>query len=107
MKATENFCNAKETIMCYHQIDTFAVSKDGWNTKENTGKSMKDVFIHDTSWAETMSNSGKPKPIASANIELCLSEGISQFLSQSFSQLITRKLLKFCSNFLKAFQVDL
>jgi len=30
--------------MCYHQIETFAVSKDEWNTKEDTGKSMKNAL---------------------------------------------------------------
>ena len=34
----------REAIMCYHQIDTFAVSKDEWDTKEDTGKSMKNVL---------------------------------------------------------------
>ena len=32
--------------MCYHQIDIslFAVSKDEWDTKEDTGKSMKNAL---------------------------------------------------------------
>ena len=34
----------KEAIMCYRQIDTFTVSKDEWDTKEDTGKSMKNVL---------------------------------------------------------------
>jgi len=41
MKYTNDFCYAKEAIMWYHQISTFAVSKDEWDTKEDTGKSMK------------------------------------------------------------------
>ena len=36
-----------------------------------------------TCWAEAMSNSEKIKPVALAVIELHLSEGISQLLSQS------------------------
>ena len=30
--------------MRYHQIDTFAVSKDEWNTKEDTCKSVKNAL---------------------------------------------------------------
>jgi len=36
----DNLHYAKEAIMWYHQIKTFTVSKDEWNTKENTGKSV-------------------------------------------------------------------
>ena len=36
-----------------------------------------------TSRAEAMSNDKKIKPVVLAVVELCLSEGISQFLSQS------------------------
>ena len=39
-----------------------------------------------TSRAEAMSNSEKIKLVALAVIELCLSEGISQLLSQSVTQ---------------------
>ena len=47
----------------YHvllQIDTFAVGKDEWNTKEDTGKSMKNTlyvlqYVRGTSQAEVMS----------------------------------------------------
>ena len=35
-----------------------------------------------TPWAEAMSNSEKIKPVALAGIELCLTEGISQAVSQ-------------------------
>ena len=41
MKNTDNFCYAKEAIACNHQ---FTVSKDEWNTKEGTGKSMKNAL---------------------------------------------------------------
>ena len=34
----------KEVITFHHQIDTFVVNKDEWDTKENTGKSMKNAL---------------------------------------------------------------
>ena len=60
----------------------FTVSKNEWNTKEDTGKSLKNT-LHvrmpkGISWAEVTSNSEKIKPVALAVIELCLTEGISQ-----------------------------
>ena len=42
-------------------------------------------MLKDTCQAEAISNSEKIKPVALAIIELCLSEGISQLLSQSVS----------------------
>ena len=65
--------------------------------------------------AEVMSNSEIIKPVALAVIELRLSEGISQSVSQSFthdqsvSQSLTRKfcLIIFHSNLLKVLQVNL
>ena len=66
----------------------FTVSKDEWDTKVDTGKSMKNALY--VLWyakkhvpAEAKLNSEKIKPVASAIIELRLSEGISQLLSQS------------------------
>ena len=56
-----------------------------------------------TSRAEATSNSEKIKPIALAVIELCLTEGISQVISQSEENSVW----KFHGNFLKAFQIDL
>ena len=73
--------------MHYHQIDTFPVSKDEWDTKEDTGKSMKNA--------------------------LHLSEGISQLLSQLLSQSVTRKFhliffsISYSSNLLKVLQANL
>jgi len=58
----------------------FVVSKDEWDTKEDTGKSMKNA-LHGTSRAETTSNNKKIKPIALAIVEF-KSEGIRQILSQ-------------------------
>ena len=54
----------------------FAVSKDEWDTKEDTGKSMKNVLYI------CSSNSERIKPAALAVIELRLSEGIDQSVSQ-------------------------
>ena len=48
----------------------------------------------------------KIKPVALAIIELRLSEGISQSVTQVVSQ-SKYIFLKFCNNLLKAFQVDL
>ena len=65
-----------------HQINTLAVSEDEWNTKEDTGKSMKNTYY--ILWytkrhisADAMLNSEKIMLVAFAIIELCLSEGIS------------------------------
>ena len=63
-----------------------------------------------TSRAKTMPNSEKIKPVAI--IELHLSEGSSQCVSQLLSQSLTRKFhlmfcFKFHSNLLKAFRVNL
>ena len=43
MENVHDFCNVKEAITCYHH-SLFAVSKDKWNTKEGTGKSMKNTL---------------------------------------------------------------
>ena len=70
---------------------TLSVSKDEWNTKEDTGKPLKNtlqVVRHEcgmpkgTFQAEATLNSEKIKPVALAVIELCLTEGISQAVSQ-------------------------
>ena len=34
----------REAITCYHLIDTYTVSQDEWDTKEGTGKSMKNAL---------------------------------------------------------------
>jgi len=58
----------------------FTVSKDEWNTKEDTGKSLKNA-LHLLRYAkrhlEATSDSEKIKLVALAVIELCWSEGIS------------------------------
>ena len=67
------------------------VNKDEWDTKEDTGKSMKNAlyvlrYAKNTCRAEATSNSEKIKPVALAVIELRLSEGISQSVTQSVSR---------------------
>jgi len=58
------------------KLTLFTVSKDEWNTKEDTGKSLKKMHCtycdmsKGTSQAETMLNSEKIKPVALAVIEL-------------------------------------
>ena len=42
MKSTDNFNYTKEAVTCNQQIDAF--SKDEWNTKEDTGKSLKNTL---------------------------------------------------------------
>jgi len=78
-----------EAITCLPQNQYFSmVSKDKWDTKEDTGKSMKNALY--VQWhgkrhlrAEAMSNSKKIKPVALVIIELRESEGIRQAVSQS------------------------
>ena len=110
MKKMDDFRYKGKSSRATAKSTPFAVSKDEWDTKE-TGKSMKNALYvlycgmpKGTCPAEVTSNS---EALALAAIELCLSEGISQLLSQS----VTKKFLlfkkKIRSNFLKAFQVDL
>ena len=59
-----------------NKLMLFTVSKDEWNTKEDTGKSLKNAlhvqrYAKGTSRAEATSNSEKIKPVALAVIELC------------------------------------
>ena len=62
----------------------FAVSDDEWDTKEDTGKSMKNAlyilrYAKGTSQAEATSNSEKTKPIALALLSYaCLKTSVSQ-----------------------------
>jgi len=68
-----------------HHVPTkkSVVSKDEWNTKEGTGKSIKNVLYAQkndkgTSRAEATLSSEKNMPVALAIVEICKSEGISQ-----------------------------
>jgi len=69
MKIMNDFCYA---IMCLPIKSTlFIVSKDEWDTKEGTDKSMKNALYAQwygkgTSWAEATLNIEKIKPVALA-----------------------------------------
>ena len=88
MKNMDDFCF--EGATCNHQIDTFLLSaKMNWTQRRTlvSPRRMHCMFCSmpkGTSWAEATSNSEKIKPVAVALavIELDLSEGISQSLSQ-------------------------
>ena len=89
----------REAITCYCQIDTFCCQQR-WMGHKGGHWWMHCTYCgvpKGTCPAEAMSNSEKIKPIALAIIKVHLSEGISQF----------NFFLKFCSNLLKAFRVDL
>ena len=88
MKSTDNFCYEEKPSCATAKSTLFAFSKDEWDIKEDTGKSMKNAlyvlrYAKGTSRAEAMSNSEKIKPVALAVIELRLSEGISQSVSRT------------------------
>ena len=73
------------------KLTPFAGSQDEWDTKEDTGKSMKNTmyilrYAKRISRANALSNSKKITPVVLTIIELCLSEDISQSVSQSVSQ---------------------
>ena len=108
MKNTDNFCYEGKPSHATAKFTPLAVSKDEWDTKENSGKSMKNTLCvpwydmpKGTSQAEATSNSENIKPLALVIIELCFSEGISQLLSQY--KIPLNNFLKFHSNLLKAF----
>ena len=84
---TDNFCYEGKPSRATAKLTLFAVSKDEWDTKENTGKSMKNAlyvlrYAKGTSRAEVTSNSEKIKPVALAVIELRLFEDIRRSVSQ-------------------------
>ena len=88
-KNTDDFCYEGKQSRATAKSTHLVVSKDEWYTKEDTGKSMIMHCMYcssmpkGSSQAEVTSNSEKIKPIALAVIALCLSEGISQSVSQS------------------------
>ena len=61
----------------------FTVSKDEWDTKEDTDKSMKNI-LYVLRYAKR--HFSKIKPVALAVTKLRLSEGINQSVSYSVSQ---------------------
>jgi len=57
-------------IMClYHKIDTFVVSKDEWNIKEDTVKSMKNALYVQQYGKSHLSGWKKIKPVDLAIVE--------------------------------------
>jgi len=79
-----------EAIMC---LTLFAVRKDKWNTKEGTGKSMKNaLYVHQygkrhlLGWSDFKQQQQKSTHIALTIFELRGSEGISQSVRQLVSR---------------------
>ena len=59
-------------FFCITKLMLFTVSKDEWNTKEDSGKSLKNA-LHipkGTTRAEATSNNEKIKPVVLAVVEL-------------------------------------
>ena len=68
MENLDNF-GREAIIVHYRKSTSCTVSKDKWDTKEDTGKSMMDCTYCGMSkvicWAEATSNSDKIKPVCS------------------------------------------
>ena len=45
MKNTDNFCYERKPSHATTKLTLFTVSKDEWDTKEDTGKSMKNALF--------------------------------------------------------------
>ena len=92
MTNTDNFRYEGKPSCAIAKLTLFAVSKDEWDTKEDTDKSMKNaLYVYfsmpkGTCQAEATSNSEKIKPVALAVIKLRLSGGISQSVTYLLSQ---------------------
>ena len=96
MKNTADFRFEGKPSSACAKSTPFPVSKDEWDIKEDTGKSMKNALYvlryancgmpKRTCRAEATSKSEKIKPVALAVIELHLSEGISQSVTYSVSR---------------------
>ena len=70
MRNTDDFRYTKKAITLNHQIN-FTVSKGEWNTKEDTGKSIKNA-LHVLWYAKKVkSNNEKIKLLAFTVIKLC------------------------------------
>ena len=89
---TDDFRYKEKQSRAIARSTLFAVSKDEWDTKEDAGKSVKNALYvqwyakRHTYQAEVTLNSEKIKLVALTVIELPLSEGISQSVTQSVSQ---------------------
>jgi len=119
------FCNQSNHYENYgrfngpHHVPTtkstlLVVNEDEWYTKEGCAKSMKDTLYaqqygkrHLSGWSDIEQQ--KIRPVALAIVELHESEGIRQAGSLSVSRKFRwiNFFLKFCSNFLKAFRINL
>jgi len=117
IKITDNF----HCEWCHHlpttKLTLFPAMKDEWDTDEGTGKSFKNAWyaqqygkrhlLYRLMWHWTTK---KIKPVVIAIVKLCYSEGICQSGRQAVSQSVENSIkyifLKFRSNFLKTFQVD-
>ena len=88
MKIMDDFRYEEKPSRATAKLTLFAVSKDEWDTKEDTGKSMKNTlyvlrYAKRHLQAEATLNSEKIKPIALAIVKLHLSEDISQSVKNS------------------------
>jgi len=89
MKTTDDLLRTisvmqRKPLCATTKLTLFTISKDEWNTKEDSLKNALDVLQYakrHISQAEAMSNSEKIKLVVLAIIDLCLSEGISQAVS--------------------------
>ena len=93
MKNIYGFCYEGKPSCATAKLTLFNVSKDEWDTKEDTGKSMKNaLYILRYSKKHFLGRSDveqrKIKPVALAIIELRLSEGISQSVTPSIENSI-------------------
>ena len=99
MKSMDDFHYEGKPSCVTAKSTPFAVSKGEWDTKENTGKFMKNALylLHYAKrytyvWLNQCPSVKKIKPVVLAIIKLCLSEGISQSVTQSVSYTVSQLL---------------
>jgi len=105
LKNANDFRYTKKPLHATSKVTLFTVSKDEWRTLVSLWK-MHCTYCgmpKGTSWAEAMLNSENIKSVALAIIKLWRHQSGSQSVENSTKNV----LLKFRSNFLKAFRVDL
>ena len=83
MKNTDNFLYGGKPSHATAKSTLFTVSKDEWDTKEDTGKSMKNAlyglwYAKGISWAEATSNSEKIKPVALEPLKALVTQSVSR-----------------------------
>ena len=98
MKNTDDFHFEGKPLRATAKLTLFTVSKNEWDTKEDTGKSMKNALYvlryakrHLFGRSDIKLNSEKIKPIALAIIELRFSECISQPASRPGRQAVVHR----------------